>query len=53
MILTAIIRSKSKGMHFDFCSGYAPDCELKEHCPCLEIWNEEEDDNMGIDLKEG
>lgn len=40
-------------MHFDFCSGYAPDCELKEYCPCLKIWNEEEDDDMDIDLKEG
>jgi len=39
-------------MHFDFCTGYAPDCELKEYCPCLEIWNEEGDD-MDIDLKEG
>ena len=40
-------------MHFDFCSGYAPDCELKEYCPCLKIWNEESDENMDIDLKEG
>jgi len=40
-------------MSFDFCTGYAPDCELKEYCPCLEIWNEEEDDDMNLDLKEG
>jgi len=26
-------------LHFDFCTGYAPECELKEFCPCLEIWN--------------
>ena len=26
-------------LHFDFCTGYAPDCELKEYCPCLEHWN--------------
>lgn len=26
---------------FDFCTGYAPDCKLKEYCPCLEIWEEE------------
>ena len=26
--------------HFDFCTGYAPECELKEYCPCLEFWNE-------------
>ena len=26
-------------MHFDFCTGYAPDCELKEYCPCLKHWN--------------
>lgn len=23
----------------DFCTGYAPDCKLKEYCPCLEIGN--------------
>lgn len=37
----------------DFCCYYAPDCELKEYCPCLEIWNEEEEDDMNINLKEG
>lgn len=26
---------------FDFCTGYAPDCKLKEFCPCLEFWNNE------------
>lgn len=26
-------------MNIDFCTGYAPDCDLKEYCPCLEIWN--------------
>lgn len=26
---------------FDFCTGYAPDCELKEFCSCLEFWNED------------
>ncbi len=35
---TNIVNSGS--MSFDFCSGYAPDCEFKEYCPCLEIWNE-------------
>jgi len=25
-------------LHFDFCTGYAPECELKEYCPCLEYW---------------
>lgn len=29
-------------MHFDFCTGYAPECELKEHCPCLEHWKEKQ-----------
>ena len=24
---------------FDFCTGYAPECELKEYCPCLKTWN--------------
>ncbi|MBS1749266.1 MAG: hypothetical protein JST63_05140 [Bacteroidetes bacterium] len=24
---------------FDFCTGYAPDCELKDYCPCLKITN--------------
>jgi hypothetical protein len=39
--------------HFDLCSYYAPDCELKEYCPCLEIWNEEEDEDMDTKLDEG
>src|SRR4029079_6190822 len=26
--------------HFDFCTGYAPDCELGEYCACKEIWDE-------------
>ncbi|MCC5928375.1 MAG: hypothetical protein JJU28_03925 [Cyclobacteriaceae bacterium] len=26
---------------FDFCTGYAPDCELGEYCKCLDIWKEE------------
>lgn len=26
---------------FDFCTGYAPDCELGSYCPCLEHWNDE------------
>lgn len=30
-------------IHFDFCTGYAPDCVLKEYCPCLEIWNNTND----------
>lgn len=25
---------------FDFCTGYAPDCELKAYCPCLKIWED-------------
>ncbi|MEO9144583.1 MAG: hypothetical protein ABI237_03420 [Ginsengibacter sp.] len=29
----------SGGMHFDFCTGYAPGCVFKEYCPCLEYWN--------------
>ncbi len=28
-------------LHFDFCDGYAPDCELKEYCPCLEYWKDD------------
>ncbi|MFT3949937.1 MAG: hypothetical protein QM763_23430 [Agriterribacter sp.] len=27
-------------VHFDFCTGYAPDCVFKEYCPCLEFWND-------------
>lgn len=23
---------------FDFCTGYAPECELGEYCRCLEYW---------------
>lgn len=41
---TSIVNSGC--IHLDFCSGYAPDCELKEYCPCLKIWNDEEDMNM-------
>ncbi|MEX0721102.1 MAG: hypothetical protein WD059_10570 [Balneolaceae bacterium] len=26
---------------FDFCTGYAPGCELKEFCGCLEFWEED------------
>lgn len=26
---------------FDFCTGYAPDCVMKEYCPCLKYWNED------------
>ncbi|MDZ4748520.1 MAG: hypothetical protein SH808_08535 [Saprospiraceae bacterium] len=26
-------------LHHDFCTGYAPDCELLEYCPCTEHWN--------------
>ncbi|KQS88833.1 hypothetical protein [Chryseobacterium sp. Leaf394] len=34
----------SSGMiHFDFCTGYAPECVWKEYCPCLEIWNRDDD----------
>lgn len=25
---------------FDFCTGYAPGCALKEHCRCLEYWKD-------------
>ena len=25
---------------FDFCTGYAPDCVMKEYCPCLKYWND-------------
>lgn len=39
-------------MHFDFCTGYAPGCELKEFCPCLEIWNEEGDEDMNMDSRD-
>jgi len=27
-------------LHFDFCTGYAPDCELKEYCACKEYWKD-------------
>ncbi|WP_200976500.1 hypothetical protein [Echinicola sp. 20G] len=27
---------------FDFCSGYAPGCELGEYCNCLKSWKEED-----------
>lgn len=28
-------------LHFDFCTGYAPDCELREYCQCLDCWKED------------
>ncbi|QAA82745.1 hypothetical protein EI546_13895 [Aequorivita sp. H23M31] len=40
---------------FDFCSGYAPDCELESYCPCLKFWNEDEEDlsfDMDKDARE-
>ncbi|MEO8821331.1 MAG: hypothetical protein ABI374_10845 [Ginsengibacter sp.] len=33
-------------MDFDLCSGYAPDCVLKEYCSCLEFWDNLEDEDM-------
>ena len=27
---------------FDFCTGYATECVMKEYCPCLEYWNDKE-----------
>ncbi|WP_027377102.1 hypothetical protein [Kaistella palustris] len=36
-------------VHFDYCSGFAPDCVWKEFCPCLEVWNRE-DDTSDVDL---
>ncbi|MEO6720816.1 MAG: hypothetical protein ABIN67_10625, partial [Ferruginibacter sp.] len=44
---TDVVNSGTMG--FDFCTGYAPDCVFKEYCPCLKIWNEEDDKN---DLQE-
>lgn len=38
---TAIVRHGT--IHFDFCSGFAPDCIWKEYCTCLEIWNSDKD----------
>lgn len=34
---------------FDFCTGYAPDYIFKEYCPCLEIWNAEDDTDLNMD----
>jgi len=41
---TAIVNSGM--MHFDYCTGYAPDCVFKAYCPYLEIWNNPVDDDM-------
>ena len=46
---TAIVSSGI--MSFDFCSGYAPDCIFKAYCPCLKIWNNNDDKN-DIDFPE-
>lgn len=31
-------------IHFDFCTGYAPECDWGKYCSCLEYWK---DDNPG------
>ncbi|MDQ3683525.1 MAG: hypothetical protein M3352_10725 [Bacteroidota bacterium] len=36
-------------MSFDFCTGYAPDCIFKEYCPCLGIWNRNDDEDFSMD----
>ncbi len=46
---TSIANSGTMG--FDFCTGYAPDCVFKEYCPCLKIWNED-DDIKDVDFPE-
>jgi len=28
----------------DFCTGYAPECKLEEYCPCLQYWNQSEEE---------
>lgn len=33
-------------MHFDYCTGYAPDCVFKEYCPCLKFYNDFDEDEM-------
>lgn len=35
---------KAGMLHFDFCSGNAPDCVFKEFCSCLKYWNESDND---------
>lgn len=45
---TAIVNSGS--MSFDFCTGYAPGCELKEYCPCLKIWNNDDENHIAPDV---
>ncbi len=42
---TQIVNSGFMG--FDFCTGYAPDCIFKEYCPCLKIWNRDDDLDEG------
>ena len=32
-------------MHLDFCTGYAPECELGEYCQCLDYCNEKTEGN--------
>ncbi len=41
---TDIVNSGMMG--FDFCTGYAPNCIFKDYCPCLEIWNKDDADDM-------
>lgn len=28
-------------IHFDFCTGYAPDCAWGKYCHCRDVWNED------------
>lgn len=30
---------------FDYCTGYAPECKLKEYCPCLKFWEVDDTDS--------
>lgn len=28
-------------IHFDFCTGYAPDCVWGDYCSCLQFWEDD------------
>jgi hypothetical protein len=31
---------------FDFCTGYAPGCDLEKYCKCLEFWKDDTPNNI-------
>lgn len=45
---TTMVHESSLGgrITYDFCTGYAPDCVLKEYCSCRDMWADETEENV-------